>query len=113
MPGTSMVFPLGSDAEKPTPDLFALCCLNDVRTLGLPSYHNINSTQEELYQLIGGPKTLFTKNTANTKLTLHGNPSVDYWNPGKRTKIMALTGRAKEVGPIFPDYDSGYYTRRP
>jgi hypothetical protein len=111
MPGSSMVFPLGSNAEKPTPDLFALCCLNDVRTLGLPSYHNINSTQEELYQLIGGPKTLFTKNTANTKLKLRGNPSVDYWNPGKRTKTMALTGRAKKVGPIFPDYDSGVYTK--
>lgn len=102
MPGTSMVFPLGSDAERPTPDLFALCCLNDVRTLGIPSYRMNNSQQSEFYRGIGGPKSLFTTNTS-AHLTIGGKPSVDYWDPTKDTKTMCLTGRAKKVGPVFPD----------
>ncbi|KAG5663454.1 hypothetical protein KAF25_001390 [Fusarium avenaceum] len=70
------------------------------------------SKQEVLYQNIGGPKTLFNKNTSNPELKVSGIPSVDYWNPGKGTKTMALTGRAREVGPIFPDYDCFDYTKK-
>ncbi|KIL93098.1 polyketide synthase [Fusarium avenaceum] len=111
MPGTSMVFPIGSDAEKPTPGLFALCCLNDVRTLGVPSYRNINSNHPGFYQRIGGPMSLFTERLSLPKFKLSAKPPVDYWNPEKDTKIMALTGRAKRIGPIFPDCDSDYYTK--
>lgn len=40
MPGTQMVWPRGiSTADAPSPELFALCLLNDIRVLGLPSYH--------------------------------------------------------------------------
>jgi len=41
IPGTQMVFPANcSGAEPPSTDLFQICCLDNIRTLGLPSYHH-------------------------------------------------------------------------
>jgi hypothetical protein len=71
MPGTSLIFPEDChNAEKPSLGLFTLCSLNDVRTLGLPSYHYIDRyvdhvdketpvMKPEVFRHVAGPRQLF------------------------------------------------------
>ncbi|SPJ72574.1 uncharacterized protein FTOL_02303 [Fusarium torulosum] len=73
MPGTSLIFPEDChNAEKPSLGLFTLCGLNDVRTLGLPSYHYTNCyvddvdqgtpvLKPEVFRYVAGPRRLFFK----------------------------------------------------
>ncbi|KAF4965641.1 hypothetical protein FSARC_6578 [Fusarium sarcochroum] len=100
MPGTSMVFPQACpEVDQPSPDLFALCLLDDVRTFGLPSYHP--DAREECYQMVGGPTYLFPACELLSSLRLHGSQKAGYWKPELKQRIMALTGPAREVGHIF------------
>ncbi|KAM0344485.1 hypothetical protein ACHAPU_007457 [Fusarium lateritium] len=73
MPGTKLSFP--PDCKKAEPlsiDLFTICCLDDVRALGLPSYHPTNvyvdSTSNghshekpEHFRHVAGPEWLFSR----------------------------------------------------
>ncbi|KAF4446283.1 hypothetical protein F53441_10033 [Fusarium austroafricanum] len=109
MPGTSMVFPQDCiHAERPSSDLFALCCLNDVRTLGLPSYHPLDK-EKEAHRSVGGPEWMFTKAVQPVAFRLDGVPSVRYWKAEPTKGIQALTGPAKQIGRVFPDMGSDYY----
>ncbi|EXA46694.1 hypothetical protein FOVG_04036 [Fusarium oxysporum f. sp. pisi HDV247] len=110
MPGSTMVFPEDcTHAQRPSPDLFTLCCLNDVRTLGIPSY---SYDPESSFQRVGAPKWLFTKAVRQSDsncFRLGGHPTIAYWNTATPEKIKALTGPARTIGPVFPDIGSDYY----
>ncbi|KAF5611606.1 polyketide synthase [Fusarium subglutinans] len=110
MPGSTMVFPEDcTHAERPSSDLFALCCLNDVRTLGIPSYSRNPGFP---FQCVGAPKWLFTKAVQKFDkncFSLTGNPTVAYWNTTTPETVKALTGSARAIGPVFPDVGSDYY----
>ncbi|KAM0207407.1 hypothetical protein ACHAQI_007637 [Fusarium lateritium] len=119
MPGTSLIFPEDChNAEKPSLGLFTLCGLDDVRTLGLPSYHYTDSyvdhyekgtpfMEPEIFRHVAGPSWLFSKNSL-LPYELWGTPPKSHWQPQRGTKFMALTGATKEIGPIFPDVRSDY-----
>ncbi|KAF5975053.1 hypothetical protein FBULB1_7562 [Fusarium bulbicola] len=110
MPGSTMVFPEDcTHAERPSPDLFALCCLNDVRTLGIPGYSRNPGFP---FQFVGAPKWLFTKAVQKSDkncFSLTGNPTIAYWNTTTPETVKALTGSARVIGPVFPDFGSAYY----
>ncbi|CZR36209.1 uncharacterized protein FPRO_03531 [Fusarium proliferatum ET1] len=110
MPGSTMVFPEDCNhAQRPSLDLFTLCCLNDVRTLGIPSYSRIPNSS---FMCVGAPKWLFTKAVRQTDkncFRLFGHPTVDYWKTTASDTTKALTGPARTVGPVFPDIGSEYY----
>ncbi|KAF5599264.1 polyketide synthase [Fusarium pseudoanthophilum] len=110
MPGSSMVFPEDcTKALRPSPDLFTLCCLNDVRTLGNPSYSN-GLASPLLY--VGAPKWLLTKAVRQADKNcsrLAGDPTVTYWDTATTGTFKALTGPARTIGPVFPDIGSDYY----
>ncbi|KAI1062419.1 hypothetical protein LB506_006288 [Fusarium annulatum] len=110
MPGSTMVFPEDcTHAQRPSPDLFAICCLNDVRTLGVPSY---SYESDSSLRCVGAPKWLFTKavrQSDNNCLPLTGHPTIAYWNTTTPQTIKALTGSARTIGPVFPDIGSDYY----
>ncbi|KAI1021804.1 hypothetical protein LB505_008869 [Fusarium chuoi] len=116
MPGTSMVFPQDCNAaEKPSSDLFKICCLDDVRTLGLPSYH-YRSVQHGLWRQVGGPSWMFSKAVQNPTSELQGAPSVAYWKTEPTSGIKALTGPARRISTVFPDIGSScydYHTMKP
>ncbi|KAF4948945.1 hypothetical protein FGADI_9229 [Fusarium gaditjirri] len=112
MPGTTMIFPKDCNhAQKPSPDLFKLCCLNDVRTLGLPNYsYNGNRA----FKWVGGPIGLFSEAVRQTKTScyrLEGIPSTDYWKAYHPGEFSALTGLARKIGLVFPDVGSDYYNK--
>jgi hypothetical protein len=121
MPGTSLIFPEDChNAEKPSLSLFTLCGLNDVRTLGLPSYHYTDSyvdhvdketsvMKPQVFRHVAGPRQLFSKGGLLPCYECLGTPLKSYWQSKRRTKFMALTGNAKAVGPIFPDIGSDYW----
>ncbi|KAL9570305.1 hypothetical protein ACKAV7_005511 [Fusarium commune] len=110
MPGSTMVFPEDcTHGQRPSPDLFTLCCLNDVRTLGIPSY---SYDPESSFQCVEAPKWLFTKavrQSDNNCFRLTGHPTIAYWNTATPATIKALTGLARTIGPVFPDIGSDYY----
>ncbi|KAF5623008.1 polyketide synthase [Fusarium sp. NRRL 52700] len=113
LPGSTMVFPENcTHAERPSPDLFTLCCLNDVRTLGIPNYsRNSNSP----FQCLGAPKWLFTKAVQKSDKNcapLTGHPTTAYWNTTTPATVKALTGSARTIGPILPDIGSEYYNTK-
>ncbi|KAI6760553.1 hypothetical protein HG530_009413 [Fusarium avenaceum] len=100
MPGSTMVFPSGYspwEVERPSKKLFALCLLDDVRTFGLPSY----SWGHIDYISLGGPRYLFKEKPEPPNLVLEGIPDSWYWVPNPSRCLVALTGRARSVGPIF------------
>ncbi|RBR03686.1 uncharacterized protein FIESC28_11724 [Fusarium coffeatum] len=107
MPGTQMVFPADcTSAEPPTTDLFQICCLDDIRTLGLPSYHHNKHYDLEdhgKFRYIGGPTWLFSKHLNRATYALAHTLGVNYWLPSSDTRIMTLSGPAKKVGPVFRD----------
>ncbi|KAI1059362.1 hypothetical protein LB507_003935 [Fusarium sp. FIESC RH6] len=113
MPGSRMIFPPDcTSAEPPTTSLFRICCLDDIQTLGLPTYHYssmYNKVNGGKFRLIGGPEELFCKRNMSPTHRLEGDANVDYWRPETDTRILALTGRAKSFGPVFPDIASPYY----
>ncbi|KAM0563076.1 hypothetical protein ACHAPJ_001922 [Fusarium lateritium] len=111
MPGTSMVFPQRcNNAERPSTDLFALCRLNDVRTLGLPSYYD-TTRHGSLDYHAGGPNWLFSEPVRQQGHKLTNIPPASYWKPelnlNLRPREMSLTGPARQVGPVFQDVESG------
>ncbi|CVK94152.1 uncharacterized protein FMAN_03370 [Fusarium mangiferae] len=109
MPGSSMVFPQDiAEAARPTSDLFTLACLDDIRTLGLPSYH-YRAEDDDTFRYIGGPQWLFSSRMSSPSSEFHGVPSACYWNVGITNTITALTGLAREIGSVFPDVGSEYY----
>lgn len=111
MPGTSMVFPQDcTNAERPSDDLFRLCCLNDIRTLGLPSYHPYESVDDDAFRTVGGPSWLFSKHLYPSVHRLRSVPETSYWRPKSNTKCMSLTSEAQKVGRSFPEISSDYYT---
>ncbi|XEU95064.1 hypothetical protein FSHL1_000348 [Fusarium sambucinum] len=116
MPGTHMVFPRHcTNAERPSFDLFRMCLLNDIRTLGLPSYHHslAHDNDQRLFRHIAGPDSLFSKHTnlaAGFSFHIYGLTGGDYWRPKPDTYYMALTGQAKTIDVVFPDVSSDYYT---
>ncbi|KIL84847.1 hypothetical protein FAVG1_11717 [Fusarium avenaceum] len=100
MPGSAMVFPSSYtpwEVERPSKKLFALCLLDDVRTFGLPSY----SWGHIDYISLGGPRCLFKEKPEPPNLVLEGIPDSWYWVPTPSRCLVALTGRARSVGPIF------------
>ncbi|KAK6706416.1 hypothetical protein SNK05_010290 [Fusarium graminearum] len=110
MPGTHMVFPQDcSSAEPPSLDLSRVCCLNDIRTLGLPSYHNIDPKRES-FRYIAGPHWLFSRNLKPPTHSMYDFFAEDYWKPKPNTRFMVLTGQAKQIDVLFPDITSDYYT---
>ncbi|QPC72292.1 hypothetical protein HYE68_003044 [Fusarium pseudograminearum] len=110
MPGTHMVFPQDcSSAEPPSLDLFRICCLNDIRTLGLPSYHNIDPKRGS-FRYIAGPDWLFSRNLKRPTHSMYDYFAEDYWKPKPDTRFMVLTGQAKQIDVLFPDITSDYYT---
>ncbi|KAF4992832.1 hypothetical protein FGRMN_6884 [Fusarium graminum] len=121
MPGTELFFPPDcKDAEPPSIDLFTICCLDNVRALGLPSYHHTNVyvdsakdghhfERSEHFRHIAGPEWLFSQTIRPSVYHLKGTPSDCYWRPKGKTKFMSLTNEAREVGPIFPDYGSDHW----
>ncbi|KAF5563225.1 polyketide synthase [Fusarium phyllophilum] len=113
MPGSTMVFPEDcTHAERPSPELFALCCLNDVRTLGIPSY---SYNKESSLRCVGAPKWLFTKAVRQSRdncVPLAGHPTIAYWNTTTPETVKALTGPARTIGPVFPDIGSKYYNTK-
>jgi hypothetical protein len=112
MPGTTMVFPQDCNhAQKPSPDLFKLCCLNDVRTLGLPSYSH---DREHDFKWVGGPMWLFSEAVRQTQIAyyqLDGDPSINYWKADPLGGFRALTGPARIIDSVFPDVGSDYYQK--
>ncbi|PNP85967.1 hypothetical protein FNYG_01023 [Fusarium nygamai] len=110
MPGSTMVFPGDSiHAQRPSPDLFTLCCLDDVRTLGIPNYSDIPKSS---FLCVGAPKWLLTKAVRQSDdncFLLTGNPTITYWNTTTPETVRALTGPARMIGPVFPDIGSNYY----
>lgn len=114
MPGTHMVFPHDcTNAEPPSIDLFIICCLNDIRTLGLPSYHpNYNYDDEDggVFRYVAGPDWLFSKYLRLPTHSIQGPPAADYWRRKSDTDFMALTGEARRIDALFPDVSSNYYT---
>ncbi|KAG5789447.1 hypothetical protein H9Q69_011487 [Fusarium xylarioides] len=109
MPGTTMVFPQDcTNAEKPSSDLFKICCLDDVRTLGLPSYH-YRGVQRGYSREVGGPSWMFSKAVQNPTYQLQSVPSVDYWKTEPTGCIKALTGTARRISTVFPDIGSSCY----
>ncbi|KAF5653146.1 hypothetical protein F25303_2576 [Fusarium sp. NRRL 25303] len=110
MPGSTMLFPEDcTHAKRPSPDLFALCCLNDVRTLGIPSYaYDLESP----LVYVGAPKWLLTKAVRQADkncFRLTGEPTIAYWNTATTGTFKALTGPARIIGPVFPDMGCDYY----
>ncbi|EWG41629.1 hypothetical protein FVEG_03703 [Fusarium verticillioides 7600] len=116
MPGTNMVFPQDcTNVEKPSSDLFKTCCLDDVRTLGLPSYH-YRGVQRGYSREVGSPSWMFSKAVQNPKSRLQSVPSVDYWKTEPTGGIKALTGTARRISTVFPDIGSscyGYHVIKP
>ncbi|KAL7759457.1 hypothetical protein ACKLNR_009547 [Fusarium oxysporum f. sp. zingiberi] len=112
MPGTTMIFPQDCNhAQKPSPDLFKLCCLNDVRTLGLPSYSHDQNCD---FKWVGGPIWLFSEAVWQIDTAcyqLEGDPSTNYWKADPPGGFRALTGLARKIGPVFPDVGSDYYNK--
>ncbi|KAM0367165.1 hypothetical protein ACHAPK_007686 [Fusarium culmorum] len=112
MPGTPMVFPHDcSNAEHPSTDLFKMCCLNDIRTLGLPSYHHNSHFDDEdgSFRYIAGPRWLFSQHITS-RHSLHGSLEGDHWRPQPDTKFMAFTGQARKIDSLCPDVSWNYYT---
>ncbi|CEI41480.1 hypothetical protein FVEN_g3639 [Fusarium venenatum] len=110
MPGTGMVYPQDcADAEPPSIDLFRICCLSDIRTLGLPSYRYCDGPFGELRH-IAGPSWLFSKHLDLLVRSMKGFLAKDYWRPKSDTYIAALTGQARKLDVSFPDIPSSYYT---
>ncbi|GKU17180.1 unnamed protein product [Fusarium langsethiae] len=115
MPGTHMVFPDDcTNAEPPSIDLFRMCCLNDIRTLGLPSYHHSFAYDDDedggVFRYIAGPDWLFSKYLQPSTHSIQGSPATDYWRPKSDTRFMVLTGQARRIDVLFPDISSDYYT---
>lgn len=107
MPGTSMVFPQDCNhAQKPTSDLHTLCCLHDVRTMGLPDYVQGIDKISGL-RSVGGPQWVFSEMINGPVSRLDGDPSTSYWKPSPSSCVKALTGAAKKIGPVFPHLGSG------
>lgn len=105
MPGTTMMWPTGTKgALEPNANLFGLCLLNDIRTLGLPIYHATRSS----YRKLGGPVHLLTSLSPYVKLekSILMEPHSYYREPECRASVMALTGAVEGVGPLFREMAS-------
>ncbi|KAI5466664.1 hypothetical protein BGZ63DRAFT_418428 [Mariannaea sp. PMI_226] len=100
MPGTGLIWPQGTGKlEPPSQDLNVLLLLDDIRTVGLPSYFQ----RREKVQNIG-----FLKCVA--KSWVRGNdrfipawptPPDSFWFPEKKPRFVSLTGPAEFIGPLF------------
>ncbi|EKJ76373.1 hypothetical protein FPSE_03456 [Fusarium pseudograminearum CS3096] len=84
-----------------------MCCLNDIRTLGLPSYHYNDENGSSRY--VAGPTWLFSKHMHSID-SLEDKLGGEYWRPQPDTYFMALTGQARKIDSLFPDITSDYYT---
>ncbi|KAF4336143.1 polyketide synthase [Fusarium beomiforme] len=111
IPGPGMVFPQDlKSAEKPTSDLFTLCCLDDIRTMGLPSYqYRKTNDLKEKFRLVGGPEWIFSSATNKPSFHMQGVPYSCYWTNQSVDMVSSLTGPAREIGFVFPDVGSDYY----
>lgn len=110
MPGSAMVFPSSYtpwEVERPSKRLFALCLLDDIRTFGLPSYN----WRANKYIFLCGPRCLFKEKPEPPHRVLEGVPKSGYWVPSPSRCLVALTGRARSVGPIFQAITPGHDTK--
>ncbi|KAJ4135059.1 hypothetical protein NW768_004672 [Fusarium equiseti] len=113
MPGSRMVFPSDCTSEAPpSTSLFRMCLLDDIQTLGLPTYRynsQFDTANEGRFRLLGGPEWLFCRRPRSHSFFLQDDADVNYWKPNTPTRIKALTGQARSVSPVFPDITSTYY----
>ncbi|KAJ4218104.1 hypothetical protein NW759_008699 [Fusarium solani] len=103
MPGTSLIWPTGTGAaERGRKGIFALCLLNDIRLVGLPSYHR----RASWLQMIAVPSAvanLTLRSYYAGQLYAPTFPYPRFWDPSKGGSFVAVTGDAMTVGPFFKD----------
>ncbi|UPL02150.1 hypothetical protein LCI18_013084 [Fusarium solani-melongenae] len=103
MPGTSLIWPTGTGAaERGRKGIFALCLLNNIRIIGLTSYHR----RESWLQMIAvhnAVANLTLRSYYAGQLYAPTFPSPRFWDPNKGGSFVAVTGDAMTVGPFFKD----------
>ncbi|KAH7185433.1 uncharacterized protein B0J16DRAFT_341612 [Fusarium flagelliforme] len=99
MPGTTMQWLKGvTMGEQPSQNLFALCLIDDIRTIGLPSYHYRNSDT----QLLGVPDYIAAHtNPKGPRLYVPDHSIPEFWNPWAKVSLVSISGDAESVGPVF------------
>ncbi|KAI1022168.1 hypothetical protein LB504_007479 [Fusarium proliferatum] len=103
-PGSQMKWPSGvTTGEPPSRELFKLCMLDDVRTLGLPLYHP-RATETQLVAL---PITIANGITKSQgmKFFVPQFPSSTFWKPSRKGTLVSLSGGAETIGPVFKPVD--------
>ncbi|KAL4723212.1 hypothetical protein ACLX1H_009702 [Fusarium chlamydosporum] len=99
MPGTTMKWPTGvTVGTPPSKELATLCLLDDIRTLGFPSYHNPRAAT----QLVAIPESLARNMGVKAqKFYVKPVPAPEFWNPNMHGSLVAQTGNAESIGPVF------------
>ncbi|KAH7000342.1 hypothetical protein EDB80DRAFT_779772 [Ilyonectria destructans] len=105
MPGSQMVWPLGvTRGEPPSDELSNLCLLNDIRVLGIPSYHKRDGNY---MQMVGLPMRWAVKWVRDKRQwqRVSKQPASAFWHPGRKAKLVSLTGPFSTIGPVFADLE--------
>ncbi|KAJ3528738.1 hypothetical protein NM208_g10071 [Fusarium decemcellulare] len=100
-PGTQMFWPRQvPKGEMPGDGLAAACLLDDIRTLGLPSYH----PRDTSFQLLGIPKLIadqIVRQQNRVRIWVPESPFHHIWAPYRKGSLVAVSGNAATVGPVF------------
>ncbi|KAF4985627.1 hypothetical protein FDECE_16431 [Fusarium decemcellulare] len=102
-PGTEMFWPRQVGSGEPPGDALAKACLlNDIRTLGLPSYHPHDTS----YLLVGIPRPIAditVRQPGRMRMWVPESPLQHIWAPYEKGTLVAVSGDAASVGPVFHD----------
>ncbi|KAF4471639.1 hypothetical protein FALBO_1456 [Fusarium albosuccineum] len=102
-PGTKMFWPRQVGSGEPPGDALAeACLLNDIRTLGIPSYH----PRDTSYLLVGIPRPIAditVRQPGRVRMWVPENPPQHIWAPYEKGTLVAVSGDAASVGPVFRD----------
>lgn len=105
MPGSQMVWPLSvTRGEPPSDGLSNLCLLNDIRVLGIPSYHKRDGNH---MQMVGLPMRWAVKWVRYNRQwqRVSKQPASAFWHPERKAKLVSLTGPFPKIGPVFADLE--------
>lgn len=103
MPGTTMLWPARvRRGEPPCDGLFALCLLDDIQTIGIPSYYL--RTRSRLVEMVAIPDDLARERNVETPTAHHyapHRPPRYFWEPCQKAALVSIAGPSQTVGPVF------------
>lgn len=102
MPGTKLSWPEGiHEFHVPSKELWGLCLLDDINTLGLPMYRTLQDT----VRTVAIPACIHSSRPSRLGDLdcLPQFPHADCWVPTTNPPVAVLAGTNQVLGPVFKD----------